>query len=171
MTPPEREEGPLHPTPGSVAAGSLLEDGARVLREGLADLGGGARDRDSGGLEGGDLVDGAALAAGDDRAGVAHALAGRRVLSGDERGDGLLHALRDEARRGLLGAAADLADHHHGLRLGIGLEQRERVDEIRADHRVAADAEAGGLPDAEPRELIDRLVRERARARYHAHRT
>ena len=40
-----------------------------------------------------------ALAARDDRAGVAHALAGRRVLAGDEGGDRLLHVLLDEARR------------------------------------------------------------------------
>ena len=53
---------------------------------------------------------------------------------------------------------------------GIGLEEREHVDEGAADDRVAADPDAGRLPDAETRELVDRLVGERAGARHHAHR-
>src|SRR5436305_900453 len=62
-------------------------------------------------LERRDLVLRRALAAGDDRAGVAHAAAGRRRLAGDEGDDGLLHVLRDVLGGLLLGAAADLADH------------------------------------------------------------
>src|SRR5262245_62597782 len=77
-------------------------------RERGAYFGGRARDGDARGLEGGDLVRGAALAASDDGARVAHALAGRRVLAGDEGDDGLAHALSDELRGGLLCAAADL---------------------------------------------------------------
>ena len=48
-----------------------------------ADLGRGTGDADAGGLQGGDLVPGAAFAAGDDGAGVAHALAGRGGDAGD----------------------------------------------------------------------------------------
>ena len=46
----------------------------------------------------------------------------------------------------------------------VGLEQRERVDEVGADDRVAADADAGGLAEALRGELLDDLVGERAAA-------
>ena len=93
---------------------------------------------------------GRAAAAGDDRAGVAHALARRGGLAGDERGHRLLDVLRDELRRLLLGGAADLADHEDRL----GLRDRpgsssQQVDEASADDRVAADADAGGLAQPE----------------------
>ena len=39
---------------------------------------------------------------------------------------------------------------------------------IRADHRIAADADAGGLSQAEARELCDRFVGQRAAARHDA---
>jgi hypothetical protein len=48
----------------------------------------------------------------------------------------------------LLGRAADLADHDDALRLLVGEEQLEGVDEVGALDRIAADADAGGL--AEP---------------------
>ena len=47
-----------------------------------------------------------------------------------------------------LGVAADLADHDHRFGGRVVREQRQRVDEARADQRIAADADAGGL--AEP---------------------
>ena len=72
-------------------------------------------------------------------------------------------------RRGLLlGVAADLAHHQHGLGLRVGLEQRQGVDEARAVDRVAADADAGALADAQVRELPDGLIGERARAAHDA---
>ena len=49
----------------------------------------------------------------------------------------------------LLGAAADLADHDDGLGVGVLREQLQDVDERRADERVAADADARGLPEAQ----------------------
>ncbi len=97
--------------------------------------------------------------------GVAHALAGRCVLAGDERGDGLGHVRLHELGRFFFGRAADLADHHDRLRLGVRFEQRQRVDEVRADDRIAADPDAARLTDAEARELIDRFIRQRAGAR------
>ena len=110
------------------------------------------------------LSDGLARAARDDRAGVAHPLARRGGLTGDERGQRLGELARRLERGGLLlGVAADLAHHQHAVGLGVGLEERERVDEARAVDRVAADADAGALADAQVRELPDALVSERSR--------
>ena len=63
----------------------------------------------------------------------------------------------------LLGVAADLAHHQHGLGLGVGLEEQERVDEAGAVDRVAADADAGALADPQVGELPDALVGQRPR--------
>ena len=71
----------------------------------------------------------------------------------------------DERRRLFLGAAADLADQDDALGAGIVLEEPQHVDEAGADDRVAADADAGRLADAELRELVHGLVGERAAAR------
>ena len=79
--------------------------------------------------------------AGDDRARVAHRLAGRRGEAGDVGDDRLGDVLGDVLGGLLLGGAADLAGHHDQLGLGVGLEQRDDVDEARARHRVAADAD------------------------------
>ena len=74
-------------------------------------------------FEGGDLVGRLARAARDDRAGVAHPLAGRGGLAGDERGQRLGELARLLERGGLLlGVAADLAHHQHGVGVGVGLE-------------------------------------------------
>ena len=80
--------------------------------------------RTPGGLEGAHLVGGRALAAGDDRAGVAHALALGRRLPGDEPGHRLLHVRLDERRGLLLGGAADLADHDDASVPGSSLKSR-----------------------------------------------
>ena len=56
--------------------------------------------------------------------------------------------LRDDARRGFLVAAADLADHHDAFGLRVAFEQLEHVDEVHAAHRIAADADAGALAQA-----------------------
>ena len=81
----------------------------------------------------------------------------------------LLHVLLDVRGRRLFGVAADLADHDDGVRIRILVEQPQRIDEIGADDRVAADADAGRLPDPEVRQLPDRFIRQRARARDDAH--
>ena len=69
-----------------------------------------------------------------------------------------------EVRGLLLGVAADLAHHQHGLGLRVGLEQRQGVDEARAVDRVAADADAGALADPQVRELPDGFIRQGARS-------
>jgi hypothetical protein len=51
------------------------------------------------------------------------------------------------------------------VRLGIFVEERENVDEVHSADRVAADADASRLADAEGSELADRLVGEGAGAR------
>ena len=75
---------------------------------------------------------------------------------------GFVKLLLDVGRRLFLGRAADLADHHDRFGRRIGREQSQRIDEGRPDHRVAADADARRLAEAEPRELVDGLVGQRA---------
>ena len=61
----------------------------------------------------------------------------------------------------LFGVAADLAHDEHGVGVGIGLEQGQDVHEAGAVDRVAADADAGTLADAQVGELPDALHRSR----------
>ena len=133
---------------------------------GLADVGDGVRDGNACRVERCDLIRRRALAAGDDGAGVAHALARRRLTPCDEGGDGLVrHVFLDPLRRVLLGRAADLTDDEDGVGVGVVLKELERVDEVRALDGVAADADGGRLADARVRELERRLVGEGAGAR------
>ena len=77
---------------------------------------------------------------------------GRRGAAGDEADDRLgaaaLRLVLQELRRVLLGLAADLADHDDRLGLVVGEEQFERVDEIHALDRIAADADRRRLAEA-----------------------
>ena len=75
---------------------------------------------------------GRALGARDDGAGVAHLAARGGGDPGDVGGHRLGHVLGDEGGRPLLLGAADLADHHDRLGLGVGLERRQAVDEVGA---------------------------------------
>ena len=61
--------------------------------------------------------------------------------------------------------AADLADQDDRLGPRVVLERREAVDEVRPVDGIAADPDHGRLAEAEPRQLIDGLVRQRSRAR------
>ena len=96
-----------------------------------------------------DLLGGGALAAADDGAGVAHALARRGRLAGDEAGDRRLHVLADEFCRRSSSCAADLADHDHMAWCRGRLEHAQHVDELGADDGIAADADDRALADAE----------------------
>ena len=100
----------------------------------------------------------------DDGAGVAHLASRGRRHARDVGDDRLVHRRGDEVRRPLLAVAADLADHHHGPGLRVVLEGGEHVDEARARHRVASDADAGRLADALLGELVQGLVGQGARA-------
>ncbi len=68
----------------------------------------------------------------------------------------------------LFGIAADLAHHQDGVRIRVCLKQRKCVDEARPVDRVAADANARALADAQVGELPHALVRQRARSADHA---
>ncbi len=69
------------------------------------------------------LSDALPAPAGDDGAGVPHAASGGRGLAGHESHHRLLHVGFHVGRGGLLGVAADFADHHDGVRLGVFVEQ------------------------------------------------
>src|SRR4030095_11137013 len=71
----------------------------------------------------------------------------------------------DELCGVLLGAAADLADHHDSPRSRIRLEELERVEERRSYDRVPTDPDSSRLPEPQRGELEDGLVRERPAAR------
>src|SRR5260221_10989606 len=133
--------------------------------QGRGHLGGCRRDLDAGSLERGALLLGRPFAAGDDGPSVSHALAGGGRRSGDESCDRLLHARLDVSRGALFGLAADLADHDYAVGTWIGVEERQDVDEVQARHRIAADADAGGLTNSEGGELAHGLVGERTRSR------
>src|SRR5881392_1090293 len=64
----------------------------------------------------------------------------------------------------LLGVAADFADHNDGVGVRIIVEKLDGVEKRRADDGIAPDADAGGLADAELRQLMDGFVGERATA-------
>src|SRR6267142_2368201 len=132
--------------------------------EGGAEIRGRFYGADAGGGHRGVLVLGGALAAADDRAGVAHAASRRSGLAGDEADDGLLYVGLDPLRGSLFGVAADFADHNDGVRVRIVVEKLDGVEERRADDGIAADADAGGLADAEFGQLVYGFVGERAAA-------
>ncbi len=62
-----------------------------------------------------------------------------------------------------LGRAADLAHHQDRLGRRIGLEHLEQVDERRADDRIAAQADARRLAQAEAASVARRLRRSACR--------
>src|SRR5581483_6267173 len=77
----------------------------------------------------------------------------RRGLAGDESHYRFFDVFLDEFRGRLFRVSADFADHHDRVRVGVLMKQPDRVDERGADDRIAADPDAGRLPDAEPAEL------------------
>ena len=97
----------------------------------------------AGGDHGTHLVGGSSLPSGDDGAGVAHASAGRRGLSGDETDHRLFYVLFDVGCRGLFRRTADFANHDDGLGFGVGIQQLERVNVVGADDGIAADSNCG----------------------------
>src|SRR5262249_25292200 len=132
--------------------------------ERFADRGRGLRHLDSCCFQGLHFFRGRAFAARDNGAGVAHTAARRGGLAGDKTDDWLFHVRFYEFGGGFFGVAADFADHDHGFRFGVAIEQVEGIHECGADDRVASNADGGGLPDAALRELVDRFVGEGARA-------
>lgn len=113
----------------------------------------------------GDFTCRSAFAAGHDRAGMAHALAGRRGLSGDIGNHGLGDMRFDVIGRILFLAAADFADHDYTFGLLVFLKTAQHVDEIHAVYRIAADADASALAQALRGSLMHRFISQRTGAR------
>src|SRR6185312_5398317 len=158
------------PAMTSVETSSVAASALEHVDQSRADARRRRRHLDAGRFHRGDLRFRVALAAGDDRAGVAHAAARRRRASGDEAGHRLLAAalglVLEELRRVLLGRAADLADHDDRRSLRIGKEHLQHVDKLGAFDRIAADADGRGLAEALARGLEHRFVGQRAGARH-----
>src|SRR5579859_153340 len=108
--------------------------------------------------------------AGNDRARVPHAFPWRGRTPADKGHNRLAHRL-DIFGRILLVASSDLAAYHDHLRLWIFLEEFQMVGEGRADDGVAADTDAGRLPDPRLSEECHNLIGECARAGDEADRT
>ena len=64
----------------------------------------------------------------------------------------------DELGGLFLGRTTDLADHHDGLGVGVGLEGLQAVDEAGAGDGVTADAHARGHADVLLLEFVQRLI-------------
>jgi hypothetical protein len=96
---------------------------------------------------------------------VPHRLARRCGEAGDVGDDRLAHLGLDVGGRLLLLVAADLTDHHDVLGLVVGFEPAQHVDEGRAHDRVAPDPDDRRVAEAELRQLVADLIRQRARAR------
>src|SRR5882762_10852100 len=139
---------------------SLFQGGG----ESAAEVRGSFDRADSGGGHRGVFVFGSALPAADDGAGVAHPATRRRRLPGDEADDGLLHIGLNPFGGALFRVAADFADQNDGVGVRIIVEKLDGIEKRSADDGIAADADAGGLADAELRQLMDGLIGERAAA-------
>src|SRR5439155_17201330 len=115
-----------------------------------AERGGIRRYANAGRFHGFDLRLGAALPAGDDSPGMAHAPAGRGGESG-YKSDGRLLCLGALQKLGgiFFCTAADLADHDQSFSLRIGEKQLKHIDELRTLHWIAADADARRLAKAD----------------------
>src|SRR5258708_29576356 len=90
--------------------------------------------------------------------GVPHRLASGSGTPGDKGHHRLGHRRFDVLCRILFIAPADLAAHHYPLRLWISLELLQITREGRSNDRIAADADAGGLPNARLGQQRDDLV-------------
>src|SRR5215475_10148369 len=89
----------------------------------------------------------------------------RRRLAADEADNGFFHVRFDVSGCFFFGSSADFADHDDPSRSGIFVEQPDRIDEVRTDNRIAADADACRLSDFAFRKLADGLVSECPAAR------
>ena len=99
---------------------------------------------------------------------MSHATPWRSGAPGDEADHRLFHIGFDPGGGFLFCAAADLANQDDRVGVGVGIEELEDVDEVAAGDGVAADADAGGLPDGKLGELADGLIGQGARLRDHA---
>src|ERR1700688_3295270 len=101
-----------------------------------------------------------ALAAGDDRARMAHAASRGCGLAGDEADHRLLDVSLDVGGGRFFRGASDFTDQDDGLSFRVLIEQFERVDVGGSNDGIAADADRRRLADPALGELIDSLVSE-----------
>src|SRR5580704_19663577 len=111
---------------------------------------------------------GGSLPSADNCASVPHAPSGRRGLPRDEADHRLLYIFLDVFGSHFLSVAADFADHYDRVGIAIFVEQLDRIQKAGANYRIAANSNAGGLPDAQMRELINGLVGEGPTATHNA---
>src|SRR5947209_18708197 len=128
--------------------------------------------RDSSRLHRRDLARRIALAARDDCPGVAHPPPGRRGPAGDEAYDRFatpaFRFVGEKLRGVLLGAPADLADHHDRFGLVVGEEHLQNIDEVVDLDLIIADADRGRLAKPFDGSLDYRFVSQCTRAADHA---
>src|SRR5580658_3316932 len=96
---------------------------------------------------------------------MAHAASRRRRLARDEAHYRLLHIRLDELRSLLFIRSADLANHDDRFGPRIIIQQLQCINVRCADDRVATNTDRRRLTEAARRQLINRLVRQRTRAR------
>src|ERR1051326_2597172 len=118
-------------------------------------------------FEGGHLLCGSSLPAGDDCACVAHAPSRRRGLSGNEGHDWFRHVLFRERSSFLFSRAANLSDHYNAVSLFVFLKESQSIDMGRAHDRIASDSNRRGLTETKRRQLPHRFVSQSSGARNH----
>src|SRR6185369_7745874 len=156
---------------GNGHAMSLLVDGglaaktdAKSRRHGAGDLAGRVDHLHAGRFQRGAFAGVTAGATGDDGAGMTHLLARRRRSAGNERDHRLAHG-PGVAGRLLFHSSTDFADNDYRVGAGVLVERLERIARGGAEHRIAPDAEEGGLAEAGARQIEADERTQAARAR------
>ena len=96
-----------------------------------------------------DLVSSSTLAACNNSTGMAHALARRRLSTGNEANYRLVrHVLSNPLGSIFLSSAANLTNHDESQGIIIILKELQGIDEVSTLYRVAADTYSSGLAKA-----------------------
>src|SRR5262245_5901598 len=132
----------------------------------VTDLSGTLHDTNSGGFHCRHLFDRSSFSSGDNRACMTHSPTLRRRLSADEADDRLLNLRFDIGRSFFFGCSTDFTDHHNAMCVLILTEKANRIDEGRADDRIATNTNARRLANLSFRELSDRFVGEGSASRH-----
>ena len=91
---------------------------------------------------------GGATAAADNSTGMPHTPPGRCSQTGNKADHRFAHFFGHKCGGFFLCGAADFTDHHNPLGIRIFFKGLKAVDEVGADDRITADADAGALPDS-----------------------
>src|SRR5579863_3377367 len=126
---------------------SILESALYLF----SDFGRSRANGDSRGLHRRDLVFRFAAATRNDRSRVTHAPSRRRGLAGDKSNYRLLDVLFNISRGAFFGVSTNFTNHDDRVGVRILVEQPDCVRVSGADHRVASNADAGGLTDSQAR--------------------